>query len=250
MTRFIMAVRPAFAASVLKKIIFLKRVTEKTKFGKFFIDPVSLFGQDLILNGVYEPETINFLFKYLSKGDIFVDIGANEGYFSIVASKLVGGAGRVIAIEPQERLQKVISRNIELNDCKNVTVLPIALGREAGEANLYISPGINSGSSSFIKSTVYPLPKQRVSVLTLEDALQKEGINGCEAVKIDVEGWEYDVIMGSENFFKNHRVKAICLEFHKAALTKRGFSEKMISDFLTGCGYKRVKFSGIPVFAI
>jgi FkbM family methyltransferase len=248
MTRILLGIRPAFLASALKALFFLRRAVEETKYGKFFVDPVSLFGQDLISNGVYEPETIDFLKRYLRPGGTFVDVGANEGYFSVIASGLVGEKGKAVAIEPQERLQKIISKNIELNGRENIIVLPVAIGGKKGEADLYISPGTNSGSSSFLKSTVYPLPKQKVSVLTLEDALKNEGVYGCDAIKIDVEGWEYDVIMGSRDFFKNRLAKAICLEFHGPVLKKRGFSEKIISDFLFDCGYGRVEFPGVSVF--
>jgi len=61
----------------------------------------------------------------LPPGGIFIDLGANEGYFSVIGSKLVGMAGRVLAFEPQSRLQPVINRNSTLNSCDNVEVLPI-----------------------------------------------------------------------------------------------------------------------------
>ena len=64
------------------------------------INPVSAIGVQM-LSGEYEPGTRHILQKYLSVGSTFIDLGANEGYFSIIASQIVGHSGEVIAIEPQ-----------------------------------------------------------------------------------------------------------------------------------------------------
>jgi hypothetical protein len=71
-----------------------------TSNGTFFINPVSNFGA-AILNGEYEPEMKRILNRYLPDGGTFIDLGANEGYFSVLASRMVGSKGRVVAILPQ-----------------------------------------------------------------------------------------------------------------------------------------------------
>src|SRR5437879_4053080 len=71
----------------------------------------------------YEPDIANVMLRCLTDGDVVVDVGANVGFFTILASELVGASGRVIAFEPgQENLQR-LSKNLELNESHNVTII-------------------------------------------------------------------------------------------------------------------------------
>jgi 23S rRNA U2552 (ribose-2'-O)-methylase RlmE/FtsJ len=98
---WILKVRPAFIASFLKRLLRVKRCVVKTINGNFFVDQLSNFGQGILSQTGYEPDLVDALKKILREGDVFLDIGANEGFFSIIASKLVGKTGKVISIEPQ-----------------------------------------------------------------------------------------------------------------------------------------------------
>lgn len=75
------------------------------------MDPVSTLGLSLMRTGTYEEDMVAVLEKYVSRGSIFIDLGANEGYFSVVAAPLVGAEGRVLAIEPPHHLSDVIVAN-------------------------------------------------------------------------------------------------------------------------------------------
>ena len=94
----------------------------------------SNFGFRLTSAQGYEPETKALLVSFLKPGMVFVDLGANEGFFSVVASRLVGSGGKILAIEPQARLGSVIRRNLELNLAANVTLAQVAISAEAGVA--------------------------------------------------------------------------------------------------------------------
>ena len=122
LTELIRRIRPAPLGSAVANICGLnrRRVIE-TVHGRFLVSPVSHLGYQLT-HGEYEPAMTAVLGRYLKQGDVFVDLGANEGYFSVIASPLVGSAGRVIAIEPQSRLQNTIQENLALNGCNNVKV--------------------------------------------------------------------------------------------------------------------------------
>ena len=102
---FIMRIRPAPLAVLIKALLLVRRVEHPTPEGVFWIDPASSQGGALARNGIYEPELLATVKTRLGPGDTVVDVGANEGYFSVVASRRVGSTGRVIAIEPQARLQ-------------------------------------------------------------------------------------------------------------------------------------------------
>src|SRR5919199_1067555 len=103
--------RPEIAASFVKKLLGFKRTNLVTTEGAFYVDIASCLGYPLLKTGVYESGMVQVIKTYLKPGNIFVDLGANEGYFTVIASRLVGKAGKVIAIEPQSRLQPIIREN-------------------------------------------------------------------------------------------------------------------------------------------
>src|SRR5262245_6668785 len=111
----LLRVRPAPLAELLKRALRVRRQTVETKDGRFWIDTATLIRREINEPGVFEPQMIAKLVRWLAPGDVFVDLGANEGYFTVLGAKLVGPSGRVIAIEPQDRLAGVIEENLRLN---------------------------------------------------------------------------------------------------------------------------------------
>src|SRR5262249_23789681 len=123
-------VRPAQLSAIVKRILNIRRLCVQAKTGdRFLVDPVSVLGAHLIRESEHEPGWTRALQHVLRPGDIFLDVGGNEGYFSVLASKLVAH-GRVHCIEPQSRLQSIIENNLALNSRTNVLVHRIALSRE------------------------------------------------------------------------------------------------------------------------
>jgi FkbM family methyltransferase len=219
----------------------VERREVQTVEGTFWVDPASYQGLRILKTGVYEPEMIDTLRRYLSPGDTFVDLGANEGYFSVVGAKIVGPRGRVISIEPQERIQPVLKKNFELNLVSpQITLVAAAVSDAPGEAHLHLTPGVNNSASSLIQPTRYRLETQPVRTATLEQILTENGVTSCGLIKIDIEGWEWEAILGSRAFFKEKRAKAIALEIHPHLLAARKLNADDIMDFLKDCGYKPV----------
>ncbi len=235
--RLILRIRPTVVSAWLKRLLRLKRVQIVTNLGAFWIDPASLLGQKLLHIGIHEPYTIGALKALLSDGSTFIDVGANEGYFSVIASGLVGKRGTVVAIEPQHRLQDVLQANIDLNGATNITVRQCAVSDHAGSRKLHLAPDTNSGSSGFDRATRYRTRTESVDTITLEGLVQQEGIDRCDLLKIDIEGHEYEAVLGSPELFMNGRIRAIALEVHHAILQRRGLDETEIFTFLSRCGY-------------
>jgi len=232
-----MQVRPAFLAVWLKKILGIRRKAVETKEGIFWIDPVSQFAINLVAPHGYEPEMGETLRRYLRPGGTFVDIGANEGFFTVQAAKIVGPAGRVLAVEPQGRLQEVIQKNLELNGLTNVTLVKSAVSDRPGEAELHISPSTNTGSTGLSQSTRYRVPHEAVPVNTLEAILGKAGIQAVDLMKMDIEGFEYEAITGAEKLFKEKRIQALALEMHFDLMRARGKDFKKLESLLRNHGY-------------
>jgi FkbM family methyltransferase len=235
--RWLMRVRPAPLAAALKHLLGLRRLEWRTAEGTFWIDPGSYLGATLARTGTYEPATLAVLQGVVRPGEAFVDIGANEGFFTVAASRLVGPGGRVIAIEPQGRLQEVLRRNLDLNGCGNVEVLAVAITDVPGEAELHLTPDMNNSASGLAQPTRYRLATQTVPCVTLAEVFASRGL--AEAVvKMDIESWEYEAITGSPELFRTGRVRVLILELHEGLMARRGRDPAKIAALLADCGYQ------------
>lgn len=235
----LMRVRPAPLAVVIKTLLGVRRIEAQTPEGRFWLDPASEFGQRLLTLGIYEPDSIAALKGILKPGGTFADVGANEGYFSVLASAIVGNAGRVLAVEPQNRLQEVLRRNFALNNAENVTLAAVAVTAEPGVAELSLAASMNTGASSLTGRARYKLERQTVPTVTLSALVEEWGVDRVDLLKMDIEGSEHEAIFGSRSLFESGLVRAIVLELHHDHLRARGLGEKAIVDFLLGCGYRQ-----------
>jgi FkbM family methyltransferase len=184
----------------------------------------------------------------LGPGKIFVDLGANEGYFTIQGARLTEPDGRVVAVEPQNRLISVLQENIRLNGFKNVTIVHAAISDKRGTSKLHLAPDINSGSTSFYRATRYPVPTQLAKTITLAGLLDEHNVARVDLMKVDIEGAEYEAILGSPEVFEDHRIKAIALELHDAVLARRGKLASQIESFLDKAGYRKTDQFGNSVW--
>jgi FkbM family methyltransferase len=244
----LLRIRPALLGQWIKRLLRWGRVEVQVADGRFWVDMASNFGIRVTSAEGYEPETKALLSSFLRPGMVFVDLGANEGFFSVVASRLVGPAGRILAIEPQSRLGPVIRRNLELNDAANVTLAQVAISAEAGVAEFNLAPDTNSGSSGLSRATRYANPTQSVRTLTLDLCLQEHALTMVDVMKIDIEGYEYEAVLGAKELFRTLKVRRLLIEIHDKLLSARGLRPQDISDFLLSCGYERQERLGFEVY--
>ncbi len=237
--QILVRIRPSIVASLLKTLLRVRRRVVSTSEGRFFVDPVSNFGNTLVSGVSYEPGMLTTLKSILREGDTFVDVGANEGYFSIVASKLVGPTGRVISIEPQSRLQAVLFRNLAENSADNVRIVQSAIADVTGTATLSLAPDMNTGSSGIFRTTKYRNPTESVPVTTLRAMVDLLGLKTVRLMKMDIEGFEYEAILGSRSLFNQSVIENIALELHPQILERRKKSISDILDFLVSAGYTK-----------
>lgn len=204
---------PAKVALVLKKIVRVRRRLVLTKRNlSFWIDPVTQFGRQILDTGTYEPELCEFLSLVLRPSDVFLDIGANEGFFSVLGAKLVD-CGKVLSVEPQSRLIPILQKNIAANGLTNVQVLNTALGDREGCVTLFLSPDINSGSSSVrrLRRGV----SEKVKCMTLDRLAAQCFLKKIRLVKLDCEGAEYDILKGARKLLDNHRIDFLIVDYHE-----------------------------------
>lgn len=246
----LLRVRPAALASFLKRAFRVRRRVVETAEGRFLIDPVSHFGAALTRDGVHEPGTVDAIRQFLTPGGTFVDVGANEGYFTVIAGRLAGPTGRVVAVEPQPRLRGVIEHNLSLNGLKNVTVCETAIADSDRRRTMFVTPDVNTGASGMARATSYRLPAVSVAAVTLAELLDRTGLATADLVKMDIEGFENEAILGSPDAFRRHRVRAIAVELHPPILRQCGQDPEAVPRFLTECGYRRDDRFGNPVFVV
>lgn len=245
--------RPIELRLFFKWLLKLKR--EKTILPDkrvYEIDPISDLGLKLMQNHSYEPEMTKCIEQILTKGDSFIDLGANEGYFTILGSMLVSSTGKVYSIEPQKRLWSVIEQNIMLNNLYNVQLLPYGIGSEEQELMLQLYPSTNSGATSFSKSFNFEISfdsyrkklygSQLSKVITL-DSLFEAFDSKVKLIKIDIEGYELEALKGAKKLLENKFIDHILVEIHHQTLFALNQSEDMIDDLLKGFGYDKKQIS-------
>jgi FkbM family methyltransferase len=195
----------------------------------------------------------------LKPGDTFVDLGSNEGYFAVMAGRLVGEQGKVLAIEPQNRLLAVIQKNAEINGLKNIKLKPFGIGSSRGTLTLQLYPSTNTGASSFapgfnfkvsagwIRKRIYGT--QQAEIITLDDLREDMG-NHVRLIKIDIEGFELEALKGATVCLENGVFEHLLIETHAEALHAMGQSVDQIDQLLASKGYqKKVIASNLNLYS-
>ena len=162
-----------------------------------------------LLLGTYEPEQSGLFNRYLCPGDKVLDIGAAAGYYTLLAARLVGPTGRVIAFEPDSRNLKFLRGHVEQNRLTQVTVLPLALADETGTARFGGGTGTGTGRLCGDGS-------DEVQVRRLDDVAAEMKLRPRH-LKIDVEGAEMAVLRGGEHLIRECR-PTIFLSTHEKIL--------------------------------
>jgi len=171
----------------------------KTRYGFYLmIDPVKDSGveRSIYNTGTYEKGTLFVIGNILKEGDTFVDVGANIGLMSLFATGIVKDTGKIIAFEPNPETMRILKYNIELNNASNIETSYYALGKEEKEAKVYDRWDYNRGSATLIKPEI-ETDSYDVHVIPLNNYFQKEP--AIRLIKIDVEGYELEALMGAGN---------------------------------------------------
>ena len=173
---------------------------------------------------------------FLLPGATFVDIGANIGAWTLHAVRACPGL-RVIAVEPHPETFRMLAYNLQANGIGAVTLVNGALGPRAGAAKLYPSGGGNVGQSSLLPASVFgDAPPVEVEVHTLGDLVAENGFGHVDVLKIDVEGFEDQVLLP---FFE----QAPETQWPRAIAIEINFTEHWQTDCLAalrGRGYETV----------
>jgi FkbM family methyltransferase len=182
----------------------------------------------------YEPE-LTCLEKVLRPGSIFVDAGANIGIYTLVASRIVGETGRVIAFEPSAQSFPILRRNIALNGLNNVLAFPLALSEISGRTWLYRGP--NAGLNSLGKDPSWKEEVEEIATEQLDFILHQTSTARVDVIKMDVQGAEELVLRGAMKIVTSTR-PLIIFEIFPEGTSLIGLSPFGAWDLLQSLGYK------------
>ena len=179
----------------------------KTRFGDLMeINTPDVISTTLFLAGHWEPTITEYVRNALNPGDIFIDVGANIGYYSILASGIVGNTGKVICIEAHPLIYDRLSANIARNRRQNVIQINAAVSSSRGELPIFFGPEANCGHTTTV-ATMADLEGLRfdgtVRCDTLESLVGTETLQQSRFIKIDVEGAEHAVLSTLFNSLTN-----------------------------------------------
>lgn len=206
--------------------------------------------QSLIQGFLYE----EYMFDFLKDNSInlidsdVIEIGSNNGHFTIEFAELVGNRGRVFSYEPQRIIFQQLCCNLFLNGIDNVFAYQLAIGNEKGVVKFEKADYFNNGSVNFGDVSVYDDKKSNFNSFeeVQSDRIDSFEFNLVKVLKIDVQGYESNVINGALKTIEKHR-PYIFIEIEEKCLIKFGSSEKELIKIIEDLGYVVKRFQvGIP----
>ncbi len=143
--------------------------------------------------GIWEPNLTRFIEKRMRPGDTFVDVGANIGYFSLLAASLVGPKGKVVSIEASPSIFEMLNDHLRFNHVRNVHTINAAAAAGPGTLSLYRGPDDNLGRTSLLASRGLSL--EATVVADRLSTLAGDDLRRARLIKIDVEGAEPPILL-------------------------------------------------------
>ena len=170
----------------------------------------------------FEPAVRRAIERVLRTGMNVVDIGANIGYYSILAARLIGPKHRVLAVEPQPLVVGKLKGNIALNGIENVDVVQAALTKSEGPVDFFVpKSGWESHGSMRSNGTFPPQSKVTVPGVPLDQLLAEKGYDSVGLIKMDAEGAELPIIEGAKELLSSRKRPYIV--FESAEINSRPF---------------------------
>lgn len=192
--------------------------------------------------GVSEPELFSFYAGYLAEGMTVLDVGANIGLHSLFMANRVGIRGKVYAFEPCKNIFGRLQKHVSMNTGITIECINCAVGREPG--SVVFHENINDTSRSYVsKSSEVVDPGTVVALDSIDSFIQRNGITSVDLLKVDVEGFENDVIQGSMECLKKLKIKVLQIELDNQSLSRNSSNTSDIVRALYGFNYCMAKWN-------
>ena len=176
----------------------------------------------LYLFGVWEPHLTSFISRRLTPGDTFIDVGANIGYYSVLASRTVGAAGQVVAVEASPDFHQTLTANALANECRNVRAVNSAVSDTRGRLTFYLERSTNLGGTTAVRPHIIESSFE-TDAAPLPQLLTEAVLTTARLIKIDVEGGEAAAVRGLAPVLHRLRPDAeLVIEVTPRLLAKQG----------------------------
>lgn len=187
----------------------------------------------IFCTGEWEPRETAVIAGLLRQGDVFVDVGANIGYFTLLASQIVGAAGRIIAVEANPRTFRLLEANVRLNGCSNVDLRHVAAGEAPGFATMVEREPGNAGGDQvdFAKEDA----PGSVAVERLDTLVGEQPVR---LIKLDIEGAEAKALRGATGLLERADAPDLVFEFTPKFLAGMGDEPRELIGLLERLGYR------------
>lgn len=211
---------------------------------KMDVGLVDVIERNLWVNGIWDQPIKDLMTAVLRPGDHFLDLGANIGYFTLLASQLVGPAGTVVAVEPSIRALRKLTNHVWLNECANVLVVSCAAGAERSQTRISLATESNIGGSALASGSAPPQRSEPVWVAPIDEVLGGQSFHP-RLIKIDVEGYELSALRGVQRILEADRPLIVC-EITEGFLRRFGHSAAELVNYLGELGYQPYALESLP----
>ena len=232
------------------------RLTVATPGGPMEVDTGDVVGRVIAVSGTWEPNATAIVRRLLAPGDVFVDLGAHTGYYTLLAAHIVGAEGHVFAFEPSPARYRELLANLSRSTVTNVSAFDVGAGSGATTATLYEAPRPNTGASTLTSgalarpavATSTEYRPVAVRVVAAESLLPHDLLERVRVVKVDVEGYEIEAIQGIERLLGSGAPLAVLVEVSPAwsggapvwverLCARHGLEPWLVSNEYTLAGY-------------
>lgn len=222
---------------IFKKFHLFQGVVQTVNFNGF---QLTLHLDDWIQENIYflrayEKAELKLVSNLLKRGDVFLDLGANLGLYSLHASREVGKNGKVISFEPFSINFKALNQHISINQLTNVYTEQKAVGETSGTITLYH----NKEEENLGMVTAIPIKnarEEKVEMISIDAYLKEKQLQEINFIKIDIEGFEYPTLLGMEKTLKLNLPYVLIEILHDSQSPQNQF---LVEDYLMGFGYKK-----------
>ncbi|MBM4166174.1 MAG: FkbM family methyltransferase [Ignavibacteria bacterium] len=202
---------------------------------KLFVDPEDeAIGKLFLVHTRYEPTETDLIKSILKSRMTLVDIGANIGYYSILASKCVGEKGKVFCFEPAPSNFSFLQRNIVANNARNITAVQKAVSDKKGTLELFMDEHLSGGHQIF--NSGLKSKSVQVETISIDEFFQNQNTK-IDLLKIDIEGAEMYALKGMKQTFAANPQLKLVTEFYPTMIEQCGFSPQQYLNELRAIGF-------------
>ena len=185
-------------------------------------------------SGLYEPDLTRLIEATVKPGMTVVDAGANVGYYTLIAARLVGRTGRIYAFEPDPLNYSYLIQNVDANDYSYVKTVPKALSNETGMTKFIEDP---RGAEGFVTSASDFQSALDVPTVTLDDFFSGEGWPTVHIMKMDIEGSEKNALSGMSELSRRNPQMRLIMELNTPAIARSGNTVNDVAYLLRELGF-------------